>query len=155
MWIKLLLSGLIIAFCIFIGYLAANKYRLRKKMFTQLALFNERYLTELTYSRKPLSEFIREYEYTGDFGKNLESYIDTRNTDFSYSYLSGDEKKWCDDYFGMLGKGDSASQKAFFSTQKAVLENRKTESERDAKSRGELYLKLGLLAGLAIVILII
>ena len=55
----------------------------------------------------------------------------------------------------MLGKGDAFSQKGYFEMQKSALEEKKTKSTAEAKRHGELYLKLGLLAGLAIVILIV
>ena len=154
-WLKLLIGGLVIAFCIFLGYLAAGKYRSRKKFFTQLASFNERYLTELCYARKPLPEFLREYPYAGDFEKTISGFSEKRETDLKLNYLTKEEKKLCADYFGMLGKGDAVSQKSYYSAQKAELEAKKSASEKEAKSRGELYIKLGLLAGLAFVILIV
>ena len=67
MWIKLLVSGAVIAFCIFLGYLAAGKYRSRKKFFTQFHSLNERYLTELGYMRRTLDDFFAEFSYEGDF----------------------------------------------------------------------------------------
>lgn len=155
MWIKFLICICIVAFCIFLGYLAAAKYRSRKKFFSQFEAFNERYLTELTYARKPLAEFLREYSYSGDFAKTVGAFAQRRETEPKLSFLTKDEKKLCADYFGMLGKGDAVSQKSFFSARKAELNEKKSASERDAKSRGELYLKLGLLAGLAFVILIV
>ena len=55
----------------------------------------------------------------------------------------------------MLGRGDALSQSGFFSARRAALEQKKADTEKEAKARGALYLKLGLLAGLAFVILII
>lgn len=155
MWLKFLVCICIVAFCIFLGYLAASKYRFRKKFFSQFAVFNERYLTELCYARKPLSDFLREYEYSGDFAKTVSTFVQQRVIESKLSYLTKDEKKLCADYFGMLGKGDAVSQKSYFSAQKGELSEKKTSCENEAKSRGELYLKLGLLAGLAFVILIV
>ncbi len=155
MWIKFLLAALIIAFCVFLGYLAAGKYRARKKYFVQLALFNERYLSELSFERKPLAEFIAAFPYTGDFEKSLKGLVESRNAQVNFSYLSGDEKKLCGDYFSALGTGDSGAQKGYFSAQKSSIEEKKTQSEKECKARSELYLKLGLLAGLAFVILIV
>lgn len=155
MWLKILIGGLVVVFCIFLGYFAASKYRLRKKFFLQLASFNERYLTELCYARKPLPEFLREYPYTGDFSKTLAAFVQHRETEPNLSYLSKEEKKFCGDYFGMLGKGDAVSQKSYYQAQKNELENKKTACEKEAKSRSELYIKLGLLAGLAFVVLIV
>lgn len=155
MWLKFLLAALIIAFCVFLGYLAAGKYRARKKYFNQLALFNERYLSELSYTRKPLAEFIASFPYAGDFDKSLKGLTENRNAKVDFSYLNADERKLCGDYFTALGTGDSDAQKGYFSAQKRNLEEKKTESEKECKVKSELYLKLGLLAGLAFVILIV
>lgn len=156
MWIKFLLSGLIVAFCIFLGYLAAGKYRVRMKFYSQFSMFNERYLTELCYARKPLSDFLREYEYAGDFEKLLRSYASERNRDgIKLRYLTESENKECDDYFSELGKGDTVSQKNYFSSRKPILEEKRAASERESKRHSELYIKLGLLGGLAFVILIV
>ena len=51
--------------------------------------------------------------------------------------------------------GDARTQSAFFSAQAARLNALREQSAREAKARGELYLKLGLLAGLALVVLIL
>lgn len=154
-WIKLLLGLITIAFCVFLGYLAAGKYRSRKAFYLQFAAFNERYLNELCYSRKPLSDFLAEYPYTGDFGKTIDRFSQTRTVKIDHSFLNQEEQTYCSDYFDMLGKGDVRSQSNYFSAQSGTLNAKKEESEKAAKSYGELYVKLGLLAGLAFVILII
>lgn len=155
MWIKLLLSGLIVAFCVLLGYLAANKYRARKNFFAQHDAFNARYLSELAFARKPLPEFLAAYEYSGEFAKTIKEFSEKRGPELKFSFLTQEEKKDCADYFAMLGKGDSFSQRDYFSSKKQYLAEKKAETEKECKSRGGLYLKLGLLAGLAIVILII
>lgn len=155
MWIKLLLGLCVIAFCVLLGYLAAGKYRARKVFFAEYLLFHERYLTELTYLRKPLSELLQEHSYQGDFGKQVEEFARTRQAPTAPKYLTLEEAKLHGNYFSMLGKGDSAAEKNFFSAQTPTLREKKEASEQEAKKRGELYLKLGLLAGLALVILII
>ena len=155
MWLKFVLSGAVIAFCIFLGYLASAKYRQRKKFFGQLSEFNARYLNELSYERKPLGTLIEGFACSGDFKKTLVKFQEKHDSSVHYSYLTAEEKKECGDYFDMLGRGDAFSQKGFFEMQKSALEEKKTKSATEAKKRGELYLKLGLLAGLAIVILIV
>ncbi len=150
MWIKLLLCALIVAFCTFLGYLAAGKYRARRKFFAQMSAFNERYLNELTYARRTLRELINEVGEGGDFYALLE-----RRGDVKLQYLTEQERKDCADYLQMLGAGDSNSQKNYFSAKKSALGDKKAESEKEAKDRGGLYVKLGLLAGLAFVILIV
>ncbi len=154
-WIKIIICIAVIAFSTAIGYLLAGKYRARKKFYDQFSLFNERYLNELSYSRKPLPDFLKQYEYTGDFAKTVSRCVDERDCDVKYPYLTNEEKTLCGNYFSMLGKGDALSQKSFFGAQTAILDAKRAEGDKQAKSRGNLYLKLGLLAGLAIVILII
>ncbi len=153
MWLKLLISVGLVIFCTFLGYLAAGKYRARKKFFAQMTAFNDLYLNELTYSRRTLKELIAETRESGDFFDVLQRRKD--GPEIRLQYLSAEEKKECADYFKMLGAGDSFSQKNYFSAKKQALESKKAESEKVAAERGGLYLKLGLLAGLAFVILIV
>lgn len=155
MWLKLLLCAAIVAFCVGIGYLAGEKYRSRKKFYARFLSFHERYLNELTYARTPLAEFLAAEDLNGDFGKLLNAVRCHETPNAEFSYLTAEERKGCAEYFSMLGKGDSASQRGYFGSKTAELFDKKTKAEEEAKRRGELALKLGLLAGLAVVILII
>ena len=151
MWLKLLLSALIIAFCTLLGYLASSKYRSRRAFYAQMYAFNERYLNELAFSRRSLKELFGEIGEEGDFYDLLKR----RGGEVKLSYLTEQERKECEDYLNMLGAGDSFSQSNYFSAKKQAIEEKKSESERAARDNQSLYLKLGLLAGLAFVILII
>ncbi len=155
LWLKILVAVAVVAAGTLGGYFAANKYRARKKFYTQFSAFNERYLNELNYARKPLDIFLKQYAYTGDFAKALKGFSERRDTKICYSYLTGEERAECADYFAMLGNGDSLSQKNFFAAKQAGIEEKRAASEREAKERGALYLKLGIMAGLAVVILIV
>jgi len=155
-WLKLIVGALVVLFGVAVGYFAAGKYRLRKEFFAEFAAFNERYLGELTYARRPLKEFLTAYSYEGEFKKLLSELQTTGGVRAEKrDFLSEEEKTLVGDYFSMLGRGDSRSQIDYFSSRKRELTEKKEGSEREAKQRGELYLKLGLLAGLAVVILIV
>ena len=78
MWLKLGVSAAIVAFGVVLGYLAAGKFRARKKFYAQLAAFNERYLNELGYARRPLEQFLKEYEYTGEFEKLVKTTLNPK-----------------------------------------------------------------------------
>lgn len=155
MWLKIVICIAVIAFSTAIGYLLSSKYRARRRFYDQFCLFNERYLNELSYSRKPLPDFLKQNEYKGDFAKAIKQCVETRDYTVKFSFLTNEEKGVCSNYFSMLGKGDALSQKAFFGAQTGLLEEKRADGEKQAKARGSLYLKLGLLAGLAIVILIV
>lgn len=154
MWLKFVLAGLVIAFCTLLGYFAAGKYRARRSFFSQWSDLNEKYLSELKYRRAPLPEFLKECKLTGEFLKAAENSLKGKGG-LKASFLTEEEKKDALVYFGQLGRGDSRSQLGFFEGKRALLLTKNEGAEKDAKERGELYLKLGLLAGLAFVILIV
>ena len=72
-----------------------------------------------------------------------------------YSFLKEEDKKTVEDYFFMIGKGDSASQKSYFSSMKESLFILRNETENAAKRYVDLYIKIGFLCGLLILILIV
>lgn len=165
MMVKFLLGVAIIAFTTFCGYLFGKKYRKRKLFFTQWNLFNERFLNEIAYYRLPLQEFITKYPYKTEFDILLQRFIECvkkriplkgnllKSTEFHF--LKEDEKNVIEDYFLMLGKGDSQSQKNYFSSMKETLITREKQAVDVCKKFGDLYIKLGFLCGLLILILIL
>lgn len=163
--LKFLLGIAIVAFTSFCGYLLAKKYRQRRLFFSQFREFNERFLSEIAYYRRPIREFAAGYSYRGEFNDLLGDFfdgIDDRSpnarafTDFpAYGFLKTEEKSIVEDYFLMLGKGDSASQKGYFTAVKDTLNKLQTESETACKRYGDLYVKIGFLCGLLILILIV
>ena len=159
--IKFFLGVAIVAFTSFCGYLLAKKYRKRMLFFQEFYTFNERFLSEIAYYRRPVKEFISLYSYQGEFNDLLIDVFSEREENFlftksdEYSFLKEDDKKRTEDYFFMLGKGDSASQKGYFSSIKEQLVSLRNEAESEAKRYGDLYIKIGFLCGLLILILIV
>lgn len=157
--LKVLLGCCIIAFGCFCGYLLAKRYRQRRHFFRQFFEFNERFLNEIAYYRRPIQEFVSKHSYYGDFEVFLKSYFTSlKGGDFEileYTFLKEEEKAFLYDYFQMLGKGDSASQKAYFSSAHLTLAKWKENSNQEGKKYEDLYIKLGFLCGLFVLILII
>lgn len=163
--VKFLLGIAIVAFSSYCGFVLTKKYRKRKLFFMQLKEFNERFLSEISYYRRPIGEFASKYVYQGEFRVFLENFF-TELDEISQSteaavtfemcdFLTDEEKSVVGDYFKMLGKGDSASQKVYFSAAKEKLGKLQASAETDCKKYGDLYIKLGFLLGLLILILII
>lgn len=73
--IKFILGVAIVCFTSFCGYLLAKKYRQRKSFFVQMNEFNERFLSEIAYYRRPIKEFSEKYEYKGEFDELLSSFV--------------------------------------------------------------------------------
>ena len=160
---KFLFGIALVAFGSFCGYFLAKKYRQRKDFFAQLQLFNERFISEVSYYRRPIHEFISAYSYRGEFDLLLGDFISKveKNSpliDFDwreYSFLKKDEQCAVQEYFMMLGRGNSASQKTYFSSMESTLKKWSEEANVMCKKYGDLYIKLGFLCGLFILILII
>jgi stage III sporulation protein AB len=163
---KLLLGVLIVCFTSYCGYFLSKKYQIRKLFFIQLYEFNEYYLNEISYFRRPLPEILKRRAYKGAFGDLLNGYFgvlkenSTKKTAIyslisAYDFLTEDEKGIIGDYFSMLGSGDSNSQKEYFSSVKNSLAERKSQSVSNAEKYGGLFIKLGFLFGLTILILIV
>lgn len=155
LWLKVALALCVIAFGTFLGYAAAGKYRSRAQFYVQLHDFNERYLSELGYARKPLGELLRSFDARGDFKKMLDAFAAERRTEVKFSYLTAEERENCGNYLSQLGRGDARSQRDAFGARRAELGEKKKVCAGQAKEKGALYTKLGLMAGLAFVILIV
>ena len=163
--LKVVFGVAIVAFSTFCGYIFTKKYRRRKNFFLQLYAFNERFINEISYYRRPLIEFSSTFVYKGEFQICLQAFFDSMSSgvpfladgldkDIFY-FLNSDEKATVQDYFQMLGKGDSASQKAYFLSVKERLSKLQTEAVTANKKYGDLYIKLGFLCGLFILILML
>jgi stage III sporulation protein AB len=157
--LKVLLGCLIVAFSSFCGYYWAKRYRQRKSFYRQFYEFNQRFLNEIAYYRRPIRDFISKDSYKDEFASLLQSYFSSLNGGkfdlIEFDFLKEDEKVFVYDYFQMLGKGDSSSQKAYYTSIKEGLVKWKITTEEEAKKYEDLYVKLGFLCGLFILILII
>lgn len=155
--LKLILCAGVLALCVCCSYLLTRKYKQRFDFFYNLNLFNERLVNEVSYTKIPLPAFLEKYEFSGDFKKMLEvkKGSDFETECYDYPYLKEDEQKFLHDYFFMIGKSDAASQKTYLSAVRQEIGERRRASEDAYKRYFSLYLKLGFLAGLILVILIV
>ncbi len=158
--LKFLLGLCIVGFTTFCGYLLSKKYRKRKLFFKEWREFNERFLTEISYSRRPLKGFISAYAYQGEFDELLREYSSKLEEGGvpkkeGYPFLREEEGRMIEDYFSMLGRGNAASQAGYFSSVKGKLSTLAEGAEKDSKRYGDLYIKFGFLCGLLILILIV
>lgn len=154
--IKLFLSVLLVALCSAFGWLLTRKYKQRKTFFYELDLFNSRLINEVSYTKMPLFAFIDKYSFGGDFGKLLEEKKESGFVSDScgIAYLTEDEKNFVRDYFLMVGRSDSASQKEYLRSVQGETERMRAESGADYKKHFDLYVKLGFLFGLIVAIIL-
>ncbi len=162
---RLFLGIAVVAFFTFCGYTFAKKYRKRKTFFAQMAHFNERFLTEISYYKRPLSVFAESLHYKGEFEVFFKWFIsalgsvdlieNSRTLLENFELFSEEEKAFIIDYFSLIGKGDSLSQKQYFLAVKTQLEGYRDATKEECEKFGNLYIKLGFLAGLTVLIVIV
>ena len=163
--LKFIVGIAIVAFSSFCGYMLAGKYRKKKEFFVQFALFNERFIAELSYYKRPIKEFSSQYNYKGEFEILLQEFLNTLSShDYLFNewtlssqffFLNEDEKRILSEYFITLGRSDTQSQKNYFFTAKDRLNSMRDEAEKTCTRYADLYVKLGFLCGLFILILIL
>ncbi len=157
--IKFILCIGAVGLCVLLAWLLTRKYRMRMQFYYNLNLFNERLVNEVSYTRIPLPAFMEKYTFGGDFRHMLEIKRDARfdNGDegCDIAYLSEDERKFLGDYFRMIGKSDAASQRTYLSAMREEIADKKQKAEEIYRKYFSLYIKLGFLAGLILVVLIV
>ena len=162
MLIKGLVCLSILIFTTTIGYLFASKYRNRKVFFLQFYQFNEGFLRELEYMKRPLRQFIESCVYKGDFLDILQRFLENLGdyelflSNFpEIGYINNEEMRLIDDYFNSLGRGDTVTQRQHFSNLREVIGSISKKCELEYKKYGDLYIKMGVLIGLAIIVVIL
>ena len=130
-----------------------------------MSAFNEKFLNEVAYYKRPLSEFVQLNSRKDEFGLFSKFFLDglgDRDVRINcQKYLealgcfSGDEREFILGYFFSLGKEDSSAQAKYFTAMKSVLVEYMGNAKEDYERYGKLYVKLGFLCGLTILILII
>ncbi len=155
--LKLFLCAAAVGLCVLFSYLLTRRFRLRKDFFTSWHRFNERLINEVSYTRVPLPAFLEKYRFTGDFGRMLEEKKDVGFGEIgcAFAYLSEDERRAASDYFRMVGRSDAASQRAYLAAARGEIGSLVRAADEEYKKTFSLYIKLGVLAGLVLVILIV
>ena len=163
--LKILFGVAIIGISTACGYVFSKKYRQRRYFMGQFREFNEQFINEIAYYRRPIKDFLACHSYSGEFQILLHDYMDSlENNTFNelvpldlskYTFFLDNEKSDIIDYFMMMGKGDSASQKCYFLSMRDRLIRYETDAITQGKKYENLYTELGFLCGLFILILII
>ena len=163
--LKVIFGVAVVVVATALGYLFSKKYRQRRRFFSQLREFNEQFIHEVTYYRRPIKEFLSCHVYDGEFDGLLQKYtamlaqsvLESHSLfDLAeYTFLAENEKSDVVDYFMTIGKGDSASQKCYFLSMRERLAKYESDAISQGKKYENLYIELGFLCGLFILILII
>lgn len=163
---KFILIAIFVAICFYIGYVFSKKYKVRENFFLSLIMLCEKFDVEINYSRQRLKNIFLSFDEKQQkalqgIDKNFLSFIekenalDKDNLFKGISFLKENEKEIIFSFFKSLGRSDVDSQsKEVKNYQNRFSELSKTAVEEN-KKYGRLSFKLGIIAGLFIIVLFI
>ncbi len=151
--------------CTFMGYVFSRKYQKRKRFFASLISLADKLSIEINFSRERLKVLVLNFDETTR--KNLLG-IDQKFVDFldkkceltseifkGIDILKQEEKDLILLFFKTLGRSDVENQTKEISSFVARFSEIKAICDQEQKKYGSLSLKLGIVAGLFLVIILI
>lgn len=153
--LKALGAVLVVFACGLVGWLLTFLHKKKWEFIAEWGRFNRLFMTELSAKRVPLPRFIEGYASKNEFQTLLRSFVSSYSIEAPPSFLKEEEKKLLNDYFSYLGTSDSSSQLSFLREKGNQLGELENQSFSDYSKRLALYPKLGILAGLFLVVLLI
>lgn len=151
---------------VFVGYIFSKKYRKRANFFHALVMLCQKFDVEINFSRERLKNIFenideKQKSYLCGLIPNFISFIEQENsldkeTLFKgITFLKEEEKDVIFLFFKTLGRSDVDSQSKETKNYQLRFENLSSLAMADNKKYGSLAIKLGIVAGLFIIVLFI
>lgn len=152
--------------CIFVGFIYSKKYRKRANFFQALVMLCQKFDVEINFSRERLKNIFitlddRQKAKMAGLIENFLSFIEQetsleKDTLFKgISFLKEEEKDVIFMFFKTLGRSDVDSQSKEAKNYLSRFENLAVLSNNENKKYGSLSIKLGIIAGLFIIVILI
>lgn len=163
---KYVLLGIMFGVCVFVGYLFSLKYKKRQKFFSALIMLAEKLDVEINYSRDRLKKLISEFDEAHkknllSVEQNFIDYLDgkceltSENLFKNVTILKASEKDSLFIFFKNLGRSDVENQSKEIKNYIKRFEEMSKTSDVENKKYGSLSLKLGIVAGLFLIVILI
>ena len=150
----------------FIGYMFSRKYRIRANFFQALLFLCQKFDIEINFSRERLKNIFLSLDEKNKsslkgIDKNFIAFIDgdspldKESLIKGITFLKDDEKDMIFTFFKSLGRSDVDSQSKEVKNFQARFESVAEKVNSDNKKYGSLSIKLGIVAGLLLVVIFI
>lgn len=161
----ILLIALLIV-CVLIGYIFSRKYSTRANFFKAIISLCQKFDIEINYSRERLKNIFLNLDENikkdlKGIDKNYLSFIDKETPLDKYSLFTGinflkeEEKDVLFNFFRVLGRSDVESQSREIKNFLKRFEELSQTAITENKKYGSLSIKLGVIAGLVLIVLFI
>lgn len=155
----------IVFICGYIGYGLSLYYSNRLKFFRNLELLFEKLSLEINFSQNKLISIMQDFTTNNkEVLKVINNYIEVLNSDLKSTneilfkdikILNEEEKNILNLFFSSLGKLDVSNQIKQLEGQKEQLKQFYLKAEQEAQKYVPLYMKLGIIIGLAFALIFI
>lgn len=163
---KWILMIVLFCVCVGVGFLTSTKYKRKLAFFTSLIMLAQKLDVEINFSRERLKKLIENFDQKAKgslFGidKNFLDYLEN-GRDLTSEKLFGknnlikiEDKEVVTMFFRSLGRSDVENQTKEIKNAISRFEILQQNASAENKKYGSLGTKLGIIAGLAIAILLI
>ncbi len=163
---KFVILAVMAGISVYIGYMFSKKYKTRANFFQALVMLCQKFDVEINYSRERLKNIFnsldeKQKHKLHGIDDNYISFINKESPlerDYLFKnikFLKEEEKDVIFMFFKSLGRSDVDSQSKEIKNFQARFENLSGSANSDNKKYGSLSIKLGIIAGLVIVVLFI
>lgn len=163
---KFFIMGLLAFLCVAIGYIFSLKYRRRSVFFKTLVMLCQKLDVEINFSRERIRNLIAGFDEKTKknlqgLDKNYLTYLDNASPldDVSLfqniNFLKQEEKDLILLFFKSLGRSDLSGQSRELNNYEKRFEEFSTGAVNENKKYGALSIKLGIIAGLVLIVLFI
>jgi hypothetical protein len=154
---KLLLVALSCAAGLLVGAFFSNSLKRKRDFFSELLSFIDSVTNDILFRQDGIRAVASSFQGNckSKLKSVLEEYSRTPDVIPSFSFLAKGESRIVSDFFSGLGKADLNTEKSELSNVRCKVEEFDNFYKEKCRTRCSMFLKLGLLAGLAFGILIL
>ena len=164
--IKFVCLLMLASICVYIGYRFSNKYKKRAEFFQAMVMLCQKFDVEINYSKERVKNILsgldvkiknkllgieKNYIAFLEQEQSLEKSVLFQNI----SILSQSEQDTIFMFFKSLGRSDLESQSKEIRNYQTRFEEMSNVSQNDNKKYGSLSIKLGIIAGLFLIVLLV
>jgi stage III sporulation protein AB len=164
-FLRLIAGGILALVSSYIGVIVKNGYRENTKLIKDLVLFCEEFKRELSYQKTSvidfcnkfkegkkskisdlIEEYVKQLESVGQFSMDIDKW--------NLAHLKNSEKQEVLAFLNGLGKSPTEEQISFVERNCALFKDRQKQAEENEKKKGNMFFKLFVLLGVAIMVIV-
>ena len=163
-FLRLIAGGILALVSSYIGLLVKKGYKENTAIYKGLKEFCDQFKTELTYEKTAVIDFCGKFskgqrdvtdlinEYTASLQKEGQFQRDVEK--WELAHLKREEKQEIVTFFNGLGKSPTKEQLAFVEKYGELFNSRLANAIEQEKKRGNMYFKLFVLLGVALMVIV-